>query len=701
MLEHGARRGAGGGDSGVIGHSRILHRRDSDTPDGLLAAPNFLQDPDVALKCETLNTHWSVARLNLSYPCAIVDGTMNMTPDGDQPSSRRRFGVRERGALFLASNGSCTDCGAPLSPGWHADHMRAYARGGATDISNGQALCPTCNLRKGTTPVTELRQWQRRATDKFYGKNTRDFLVSATPGAGKTRFALALANRLLDERTVTRVVVVVPTDALRQQWADQAAAAGLSLMPVTEPEDYDKAGYQGCVATYAQIARGAGADLLRRATRVPTIAILDEIHHAGDNKAWGDGLTNALEQATVRLALTGTPWRRDPTSPIPFVDYDENGTVQVDYAYEYGTAVADGVCRRIEFHAYDGEAKWIDCGKVATAALGANLADDDVSAALDAIYDPAYKWMPVLLRQAVEALNELRQEIPDAAGLVVAERQWQAQAYAKILNELTGKHPIVVVSDDPDAKAAIDRFRSSHDTWIVAVKMVSEGVDIPRLGVGVYASKTRTPLFFRQVVGRFVRTRPNEEFNAKLFIPAVPALTEHARQIEEELRHQLELETERAKRQAAEGEFGGEQGALNFREPLSASEAVFDRAILGGKESTPEEVERAAAECRRLGIPTQYAMNLLTYMREKAQPEASGDGRQREEIAEPRHRRERMLRQEIDTLAGKVSYRTGTDKKQVNTELLKAGFPPRAKASVEQLEAMRDELARWLSAARP
>lgn len=629
---------------------------------------------------------------------AILEA-MNITPHGESTPSRRRFGIRERGALFIVSDGRCTKCGAELPPSWHADHMRAYADGGPTDVINGQALCPTCNLLKGTTPVTELRQWQRRATEKFYQKNARDFLVSATPGAGKTRFALALANKLLDERTVDRVVVVVPTDALRQQWADQAAAAGLSLMPVTEPEDYDKAGYQGCVATYAQIARGAGSDLMRRATRVKTLAILDEIHHAGDNRSWGEGLTYAIEQATVRLALTGTPWRRDPTSPIPFVDYDDNGTVQVDYAYEYGTAVADGVCRRIEFHAYDGEARWIDCGKISTAALGANLPEDDVSAALDAIYDPAHQWMPVLLRQAVEALDELRQEIPDAAGLVVAERQWQAHAYANLLAELTGRQPIVVVSDDPDSKASIDRFRSSHDTWIVAVKMVSEGVDIPRLGVGVYASKTRTPLFFRQVVGRFVRTRPNEEFNAKLFIPAIQALMEHARQIEEELRHQLEVETERA-RQASEGEGGGDQASLNFREPLSASEAVFDRAILGGKESTPEEMEKAAAECRRLGIPAQYAMNFLTYMREQVPPPA-GEGRQREEIAEPRHRRERMLRQDIDSLAGKVSYRTNTDKKQVNTALIKAGFPPRGKASVEQLEAMRDELARWLGAARP
>lgn len=609
---------------------------------------------------------------------------------------RRRFGSRERSVLYLAANGRCTDCGDPLPSGWHADHKTAHSCGGETDVTNGQALCPRCNLTKGTRPVTELRQWQRRATDKFYQLNARDFLVSATPGAGKTRFALSLANRLLDERTVDRIVVVVPTDALRQQWADAAGAAGISLMPVSEPEDYEKAGYQGCVVTYAQIGRGAGADLLRKTTVTPTMAILDEIHHAGEERAWGDGLTAAVEKAIVRLALTGTPWRRDNTSPIPFVRYDDNGAVQVDYGYEYGEAVADGVCRRIEFHAYDGEAKWIDCGERISKKLGAGLDSEDVGAALDAVYNPNHSWMPVLLRQAVEALNELREEVPDAAGLVIAERKWAAQAYARLLAEMTGREPVVVVSDDPDAKSAIDRFRTSKDQWIVAVRMVSEGVDIPRLGVGVYASKIRTPLFFRQVVGRFVRTRPNEAFNARLFIPAVPVFMDHARDIEQELRHQLELMKAREK-QAAEGGAGDRQGAFNLREPFAASEPIFDRAILGGKETSPDELEKAQAECQKLGIPAQYALNLLPLLNRPAE----AAGAQREEIVEPRHRRERLLRLEIDALVSKVSYRLGTDKKQVNYDLIKAGHPPRKAASLEQLERIQDELARWIGQARP
>lgn len=611
-------------------------------------------------------------------------------------AERRFFNDRERAALFLAADGRCSECGVELEPGWHADHINPHSKGGPTDVVNGQALCPACNRKKGARMI-QLRPWQRQAIENFYAASKSDFLVCATPGAGKTKTALSLARRLLDERTVSRVVVVVPTDGLRKQWADEAAAFGIELMPVTEPEHYDKPGYQGCVVTYAQIMKGAGQDLLRRTMRAPTLAIIDEIHHAGESRSWGDGLKYAVERAVYRLALTGTPWRRDPTQPIPFVEYDEFGKVKVDFAYEYGAAVADGVCRRIEFHAYDGDAKWIDCGKITEASLGAARSDEDVAAALKAAFNPSFKWMPVLLRKADEALTELREEVPDAGGLVVADRQDLAVAYANRLEGICGERPIVAVSNDSLADAdAIETFRRGRQRWIVAVRQVSEGVDIPRLGVGVYASTIRTPLFFRQVVGRFVRVRPGEEFNARLFIPAIGALMDHAREIEEELRHQLEIEVQRDRtRQASEGEY---QPALNFRESLSATEAQFDRGILGGEEITPAELEEARDYCRRHGIPVQHAAGIVPLMRSARQ--------QKEPVREvpvqatPRHRLEKMLRDEVETMARKLAYRAGVEPKQVNADLLRAGFPRRSKATISDLEAMRAKLAEWLSETR-
>lgn len=620
--------------------------------------------------------------------------------DGTDP--RRRFNASERAALYLAADGRCTGCGAELEPGWHSDHVVPHVAGGATDVINGQALCSPCNLKKGARVSDNLREWQREAIRRYDAKAAQDFLVCATPGAGKTVLALALAQRLLDERTVQRVVVVVPTDSLRDQWAEEAALVGIDLIPVRDDGVYEKAGYHGCVVTYHQLAVGAGASLLRRVTGRPTVALLDEIHHAGRSRAWGDGVQHALEHATRRIGLTGTPWRHDRSSPIPFVTYNAEGKVIVDSEYEYGAAVADEVCRRIEFHAYDGEARWIDCGQIVSTQMGPELNEDEQTAVLQTILDPDRDWMPGILRPAVSALNELRRDVPDAGGLLIADRQDHAERYAVQLQELTGEPATVVVSRDPNATDKIDEFRKGKTAWLVAVKMVSEGVDIKRLAVGVYATATRTPLFFRQVVGRFVRTRPGEEINAKLFIPAVPAFTAHAREIENELRHQLDLERARDEREARERTDADGQGALDFREPLSASEARFAESIFGGQATAAEKHARAEEFCRGAGIPTMWAPNLVRQGLfddpTMPAPETVAAPAPPAAPTESRARREKMLRDEIKSLVGKVAHRAMIEPQQVNADLLRKGFPRRPQCSIAQLEAIRAELALWLDA---
>lgn len=78
---------------------------------------------------------------------------------------------------------------------------------------------------------SDLRAWQRKALTKYLMTNPKDFLAVATPGAGKTTFALRVATELVGNRTVDRIVVVVPTEHLKVQWAASAARVGLSLDP--------------------------------------------------------------------------------------------------------------------------------------------------------------------------------------------------------------------------------------------------------------------------------------------------------------------------------------------------------------------------------------------------------------------------------------------------------------------------------------
>ena len=532
-------------------------------------------------------------------------------------TERRRFNGSERSALYLAADGRCQcqgckacgpgPCERLLERGWHADHMHPYSLGGPTDVTNGQAFCPQCNQEKG---AGVLRDWQQDAKEKFLASGKQDFLVSATPGAGKTRFALDLARDLVSAGQVERVVVVVPSDTLRKQWADLGDDYGLPLVPVDEAADYDKRGYRGCVVTYQQIQYGALN--LKRATRVPTLAIIDEIHHAGESRSWGDALKTALEKATYRLALTGTPWRRDKRFPIPFVTYGSDGKVEVDKAYEYGEAVADGVCRSIEFHAYDGNANWKDPAlrEPLVSCDLTQVGKEDTGIALDTVFAPHSPWILTLLAKGAKALDEHRGEVPDGGGLVIADNQDLARHYATELERITGEKPALAISDDPNSKAVINSFRDSSQRWIVAVRMVSEGVDIPRLAVGIYATKARTPLLFRQIVGRFVRTRTDADPNSLLFIPAVAEFVALAREIEEELRHKLEEETDR------EGGEGGQQ-PFEFREALTASEATLDRAIFKGDDLRPDELAAAEAECRRFGIPPSAATGVARMLRER------------------------------------------------------------------------------------
>jgi superfamily II DNA or RNA helicase len=148
--------------------------------------------------------------------------------------------------------------------------------------------------------------------------------------------------------------------------------------------------------------------------------------------------------------------------------------------------------------------------------------------------------MPSVLARAHEQLREIRHDQPDAGGLVIAIDQDHAQGIARLLRDRFGTPADVVVSDDPGASRTIAEFSDNDRPWLVAVRMVSEGVDIPRLRLGVFATTTSTELFFRQAIGRFVRWQPGRSRQkAYVYIPDDPRLRSHAFDIAEARRHVL------------------------------------------------------------------------------------------------------------------------------------------------------------------
>src|SRR5579859_5218132 len=177
-------------------------------------------------------------------------------------------------------------------------------------------------------------------------------------------------------------------------------------------------------------------------------------------------------------------------------------------------------------------------GEELAATLGEPLTADLTAQALRTALDPRGEWVARVLEAADRRLSEIRKGLPDAAGLVIASDHADARAYAALLRKITGKPAVVVLSDDPAASKKIGAFAYSADRWMVAVRMVSEGVDIPRLAVGVYATSVSTALFFAQAVGRFVRARRRGE-TASVFLPSVPVLLSYAAELEAERDHIL------------------------------------------------------------------------------------------------------------------------------------------------------------------
>lgn len=499
-----------------------------------------------------------------------------------------------------------------------------------------------------------LRDWQRRALAAVLTHRSADFLAMATPAAGKTRFALRVAHEFMRTGAASRVLVVCPTNHLRTQWARAAGTIGLQLDPaLTNEQGREAADYHGAVVTYQQVCL-APALFQRGCLGKKTVVILDELHHAGDGKHWGKALRRAFEPAAFRLILSGTPFRSD-NDPIPFVRY-EQGESQADFAYGYPEAIRDQVCRPIVFPSYEGELTWLSEGREHTATFEDGLTFERQRERLKtALLQES--WLGPVIADAHAQLTRLRQqEQPDAGGLIVSMDQEHARWVADLVGRITGAQAAVAVSDDPAASRTIEAFAGNRQRqWLVAVNMVSEGVDIPRLRVGVYGTNVLTEMYFRQVVGRFVRMQDHvpKPQRAWLYLPKDPILVHYARQIKAERDHVLEDVMPAGQRDL----FGRVTVSVKEYAPLHAVARV-DSLI--GEDEGRAEGEAAASD------------PLVSL-----------------------HDRKRELRDLHRLLVGSVARITGVDHRRLNAELIARTGSRVDQATVEQLQKRIHLLERW------
>ena len=521
---------------------------------------------------------------------------------------RRRFSKAEKLALSVVQDVD--------HRGMHADHVVPFSKGGPTDVINGQLLQPRTNQAKGDT-FMELRSWQQKFLKLWRGNhhNGRPFLLVCTPGGGKTVAAMSAANMWREVARDRRLLVVVPTRNLREQWRAAACGFGVELQTKEFGISF-KEGYQGAAVTYQSVAMNSLV-FRKLASSASTMVVLDEPHHCGVNKGWGEAVEESFGSASERLLLSGTPFRTDGGA-IPFVTYDADGRCVPDYLYGYPDALSDGVVRWLALDYGQGSSTILRDGVRETLDMNSSIPDEQAMASLRYFLHPDHEFIRETVVAAHEKLQSIRRTVPDAAAMAACMDQEHAQKVASVIRRCTGVEPAVIVSDDDKATGNVESFRSSRQEWVVSVRQVSEGTDIPRLQVLCYFTNYVTDMFFRQLIGRVSRVRNHVtdemqlvDREAFVYLPSDPRLIRCAQNIEQAQRAAITperlWENEPARREAGvarastflHGEHDGTEVRMVGNDVIPQQDvAIIDQiAGLGLTQQTAKEALAIVRSC--------------------------------------------------------------------------------------------------------
>jgi superfamily II DNA or RNA helicase len=442
----------------------------------------------------------------------------------------RNFNKSQKEALYDFAGGVCTFCKSELGKNWHADHIVPWSQGGATDVTNGQALCQKCNLSKGDKMIRKykfdvtLRDWQEDCQDiileKFKsGKKT--CLIEATPGGGKTILSLSIFLQLKKQQGYEKVIVLVYGSHMVNAWCYVANDVFNIQLLDAIPTGANINIFDGACVTYAYMHQNHQA-IRKYCSEFKVLIISDEKHHLDENKEWGKSFNKFYDVAMGDLGLSGTPWASDngviPKTELSEVQRDGKRYTIADYKYSLADAIADGVCRNTYFVAKD--IKDVKIKKVT---------EDDIEICNFADQFDALESLPgssiamlkdidnfeSIFNAANEKLLSLRdvKSISDSGGLIIAPNIHSATKFASSVFDMTGIEPVVVHGDIPNASRLITDFRDSTAPWIISVQMISEGVDIKRLRVLLYLSSYRTELAIKQAHGRIIRRVNADDMN--------------------------------------------------------------------------------------------------------------------------------------------------------------------------------------------
>jgi superfamily II DNA or RNA helicase len=409
------------------------------------------------------------------------------------------------------------------------------------------------NDDKRILSIIQGREWQLDAFNLFierFNQSVDTFQVSACPAAGKTRLGIAIAGHYLSHKKQPMVVIVTPSTDIRDEWSKKMLSLlGRNISPRFDAKDFRNlridgvpVGVDGFVTTY-QTLKSTPESFELLCLKYNVCVILDEVHHCGHSKGWGDAVAHAFGGANLKVGLSGTFYRSDP-HPIPFLTYDD-GVGRPDFDYPYEKAVMDGVVSAICFYKrqceveFINETHWGDLPITLKLGSGKNESQDNsiFQAALDSDFPLE------LISEAHETLIELRKTHPEAGGLVITNGRLSAKRCVDFIRNTLKSDVLLTMSDMDSDNANLNKFKESDTPWLVSIRKVSEGVDIPRLRVCAYATNINKELSFEQAAGRLTRKshldKTPYEQPVFMYMPAEPRLVSHAKSFEQLKLHQI------------------------------------------------------------------------------------------------------------------------------------------------------------------
>lgn len=385
----------------------------------------------------------------------------------------------------------------------------------------------------------QLRPWQTRCVNRalrVYRSGRRHFLSVATPGAGKTVMASALANKLFKSDLIDLVICLTPSQVVKASFTHDLTT--LTRLPMT-----GEIGSKGCVITYQALGY-LTQHFWQLFDHFRVFVIFDEIHHCGGalNKpgnTWGEAIFKQIhDRASYTLSLSGTPWRSDDL-PVAFANYVRpDGRLKPDFVYSLQEAIEDGVCRIPQVVVIDNNGIQVTRSEDEESPPAVYGGIRHLFAEEELPYQTLLENEQLLshvLERSVRQLQLAQRTSPRAAGLIIASNVEHARAIHYRLVNTYGQAAKLITHKTVNAAEQLLLFNMSNDNWIVSVGMVSEGTNIPRLQVCCHLSRVKTELHFRQVLGRILRNTGCISERAYMFVLADVRLIQYAQRIAEDL----------------------------------------------------------------------------------------------------------------------------------------------------------------------